>query len=100
VVFLTICFAQPTAANAVTVIGAGAKTTCGKWLCERQSGGFTISNWVLGFLSGVGTLAPDLDPLNRLDSDAVLHWIDNYCRAHPLDPITNALKAFVKEHPR
>jgi len=98
VVFLTIFFAQPTAAYGKTIIGAGV-ITCGKWLSDRQSNNYSSPNWVLGFLSGVAVFS-GLDPLNNLDADAVRHWMDNYCRAHPLVDITDALRAFVKEQPR
>ena len=102
VVFLTVCFAWPTASNAFKTIGVGAANSCGTWLSNRHNNDvadLALKKWVLGFLSGVGFVgSPNLDPLNHLDANAVFHWMDNYCRAHPLDGIFVALKAFVKEH--
>jgi hypothetical protein len=39
-------------------------------------------------------------PLNNVaDGEAVLAWIDNYCREHPLDLIADAAMAFATAHP-
>jgi hypothetical protein len=100
-IVLTICFAGPAAADGVTTLGTGANATCGKWLADRQSGSaFDMYNWALGYLSGAATFSQTLNPLEGLDSDAVLYWIDNYCRSHVLDKLTVALKAFAEDHPR
>jgi len=101
-IVLTICFARPAAAaDEVKTLGAGANATCGKWLADRQSGNaFSMSNWALGYLSGAATFSQNLNPLEGLDSDGVLYWIDNFCRSHPLNKFTVALKAFADEHPR
>jgi hypothetical protein len=100
-VLLAVCFARPAAADEVITLGAGANATCGKWLADRQGGNpFPIINWTLGYLSGAAVFSLSLNPLKSLDSDAVLYWIDNYCRSHPLDKLTFALKAFVDEHPK
>jgi hypothetical protein len=73
-------------AQAANTIGAGAKASCGKWLADRASGDFfSMGNWALGFLSGVGVYAEDLDPLNGLDVDAVAYWLDNF--AAPTPPV-------------
>jgi hypothetical protein len=99
-VLLAICFARPAAADEVTKLGAGANATCGKWLADRQSGNyFSVGNWALGYLSGAAAFSQTLNPLEGLDSDAVLYWIDNYCRSRPLDQFAVALRAFVDEHP-
>jgi hypothetical protein len=101
VVLLTICFARPATADDVKSLGAGANATCGKWLTDRQNGNaFSIANWALGYLSGAAVFSDTLNPLEGLDSDAVLYWIDNYCRSHPLERVTVALKTFTLEHPR
>jgi hypothetical protein len=101
-VLLAICFARPAAAaDEVRTLGAGANATCGKWSADRQSGdAFSVGNWALGYLSGAATFSQALNPLEGLDSDAVLYWIDNYCRSRPLDKLTVALRAFVHEHPQ
>jgi hypothetical protein len=44
--------------------------------------------------------ADGLDPLNGLDAQAVVVWIDNWCNSHPLSPIADAAAAFKYAHPR
>jgi hypothetical protein len=99
-VLLAICFARSATADDVRTLGVGASATCGKWLADRQSGNaFLIANWALGYLSGGAVFSENLNPLEGLDSDAVLYWIDNYCRSHPLEKLGTALKMFTREHP-
>lgn len=85
----------------IKAIGAGANASCGSWLAARASNDyFTMGNWSLGFLSGVGIYSTDLNPLQGVDSDAVSYWLDNYCRARPTDYFVDALRAFIRQHPR
>jgi hypothetical protein len=37
-VLLVTCFGQTARADEVKALGAGANSTCGKWLADRQSG--------------------------------------------------------------
>jgi hypothetical protein len=86
-----------------SMIGAGA-SSCGRWVADRSGQNLydkvSDEQWVVGFLSGVGyeSSGPD-NPLNDIDADGVLAWIDNYCRAHPLDRISKAAGAFTFAHP-
>jgi hypothetical protein len=42
--------------------------------------------WVVGFLSGVGFVGQNGDdPSDGVDADGIWAWIDNYCRAHPIE---------------
>ena len=71
---------------------------CGKWL-EHRKGEASIDQvsdmrWVGGYLSGLNTAwsatAPDplKDPLKELQSlSQALQWIDNYCKAKPLETV-------------
>jgi hypothetical protein len=76
--------------------------SCGTWTdARRDRQAFGYEQWVLGFLSGIGyTGWMNYNPLNGLDANAVLAWIDNFCQAHPLDRISTAASLFVFEHPR
>lgn len=82
-------------AQQVRTIGAGLET-CGKWTQDRGAntleakiGWSQASHWVSGYLSGV-FLSLEFDPLKNTDGPAILGWLDNYCRAHPLDTISQA----------
>jgi hypothetical protein len=59
----------------------------------------TDGSWVLGFLSGVGYINGDYDPLRGLDANAVEAWLDHYCQAHPSEKLSEAAAAFIAEHP-
>jgi hypothetical protein len=85
-------------------IGTGAMS-CGNWTSDRRDRqAIAEEQWILGFLSGIGAApqSPGLpvNPLHGVDAQAVLAWIDNYCRGHPLDLIMTAGEAFVTAHPR
>jgi hypothetical protein len=85
-------------------IGAG-NYSCGTWTAERRDpysrlGSFQDEQWVLGFLSGIGYMGAEANPLNGTDAQGVLAWIDNYCWVHPLEEISGAAKAFYSVHPR
>jgi hypothetical protein len=54
--------------------------------------------WVLGFLSGLGVAGVG-DPLNGVDNEGVMAWIDNYCQSHPINRLVDAAKAFFSAHP-
>ena len=99
---LVFCIMTNTATGGtVKLIGAGASASCGQWLSDRQNKDFdSMSEWALGFLSGVAVETQDYNPLNGVDSEAVLYWLDNHCRAHPITRFADALDAFVIEHPR
>jgi hypothetical protein len=93
---LIAIFAVFSPANAAYIIGAGVATSCGKWTALRKSNGdfFDAGNWVLGYASGAAT-ASGKNILSGLDSEAVFGWLDNYCAANPLTPISDAALAFV-----
>jgi hypothetical protein len=88
----------PTPAQAYDYFGAGT-LSCGQWLGDRQSASpqhVLNESWVLGFVSGVNSGAGGFG-LSRLsnageDTDAagMFAWLDNYCRAHPLEKLVGA----------
>jgi hypothetical protein len=110
-VLSTILTAATAEAKPWMAIGAGATSSCGTWTAHRytyQTHGAIqdVNNavqegaWVYGFLSGVGFAGLDgADPLRGVDGDAVLAWIDNYCRSNPLKKIAEAAMAFSLAHP-
>jgi hypothetical protein len=83
------------------LIGQGT-ASCGKWTAVRHDEhALGHEQWILGFLSGVGWGGAEFgdNPLSGTDADGVLAWIDNYCRAHPLEWLAVAGGAFVHAHP-
>jgi hypothetical protein len=84
----------------VTTVGAG-NASFGSWMADRASDNhFWMGNWALGFLSGVALYSGGLNPLKGLDANTVVYWLDNYCQVHPTDDFVDALRAFIRQHPR
>ena len=84
-------------------IGVGA-SSCGTWTADRVNPysfpAIADGSWVLGFLSGIAYEGPENDdPLAGTDAQGVFAWIDNYCRANPIDHISAAAEAFYGAHP-
>jgi hypothetical protein len=105
----TLLLCSPLQAKAYQIAGIGLQS-CGSWTAARGGGMAALEvQWVLGYVSGVGFAGQILsnehsayaviDPLDGTDAQAVLAWIDNYCRAKPLDQIEQAAGAFVFAHP-
>ena len=85
----------------VHLLGAGTNSSCGSWLADRATNNyFSMGNWALGFLSGVAIYGDNLNPLEGVDSNAIAYWLDNYCQSRPTDRFVDALKAFIRQHPR
>jgi hypothetical protein len=98
---LLISSAEAAQPGSYNMLGVGT-ISCGAWTASRREGRASLSEqWILGFLSGVGYEAGGGDnPLNGVDADAVWAWMDNYCRANPLDRVAKAAAAFDAAHPR
>jgi hypothetical protein len=67
--------------------GAGA-SSCTCWLQDRKhtSGYFLNMQWVLGYVSAAGNCVD----LQKIDSDAMALFMDNYCSEHPYSKIGDA----------
>ena len=80
------------AQESTAVLGNGT-ISCGKWLQDNQ-GWPAIANkaWVLGYLTGANAYNSinDRDISAGKDTAALTAWIDNYCRANPLEDLRSA----------
>lgn len=66
--------------------------SCGQWL-SRSSNGFeetAVQGWLMGYMTGLATATTSIDLLASTDAPSVMAWVDNYCRANPLNKITDA----------
>jgi hypothetical protein len=90
-------------AEAYALLGPGV-SSCATWAADNRRDpvkALMNQSWVLGFLSGAGYAgSAEQDPLHGVDSNAVIAWVDKYCRTHPLDPIVRAAEVFIDEHHR
>jgi hypothetical protein len=85
-------------ANKYRSFGVGVVVSCGTWIALRRQSEATAdpeSQWLLGFLAGASFAGQSY----TLDGPAVMAWLDNYCRAYPLDSLSQAGGAFVTAHP-
>jgi hypothetical protein len=102
-------------AHSAYVLSVGA-SSCGKWIDARKARGTPAevmhTSWVYGYLSAEAallgreargavflgknsqTLIEKADILNPkyINVNAINAWMDNYCRAHSLETITDALR--------
>jgi hypothetical protein len=64
--------------------------SCGAWVEGRQNHGqlkeVAVRIWLAGYLTGVAD-SREVDILRDTDSDSIAAWMDNYCRASPLDDL-------------
>ena len=84
--------AVPMVAIGSSIRGPGA-SNCGTWVEDRKTKGRASSYtefWILGYLSRAGFDHPG-DMIKDVDPDGMFVWVDNYCSAHPLDPIVQAV---------
>jgi hypothetical protein len=86
------------AAEPYAAVGIGT-SSCLFWTKEREiKQSFSWDQWLLGFVSGAGSRG--ISPLTDPDGVQVLAWIENYCRANPLDQLATAGHAYVTVHSR
>ncbi len=98
VTFVFLLFAQVDLLHAThgiaTIYGHGAGS-CGEWVESRDQeyprGHVT---WLLGWISAAGYYEGELA---QSDSPALAAWMDNYCKANPLDGIVDGAKKLVEE---
>lgn len=87
VVILLVGLFISTCAGAVSVMG---NTPCGKWVKDRTSGKLhdqlVGDSWLIGYLNGVAAWA-DVDILYNADGESLMLWMDNYCKANPLESV-------------
>ena len=82
---------------AVTYFGA---YDCGTWLSSEKYMREHAKTYLIGYLSGLNAAlaTANSDPLNRLSSvDQAFLWMDNYCRANPLENLQTGTRALYDE---
>jgi hypothetical protein len=55
-----------------------------------------MESWAVGYLSGIAHQSGS-DYMLGLNVEAIYAWLDNYCSAHPLDHLDDALDALAAE---
>jgi hypothetical protein len=83
-----------------SILGSGYRS-CGNWTSEREGKterSYEFAQWILGYITAVNiyVLQYDDDVTKGADNAELLVWIDDYCRAHPLDRIEDAAEELLK----
>ena len=93
---IVVILAVGAPARAVHMVGIGNRS-CGSWIQARRQNpeqAHLLESWVGGYLSGANSIiapATKRDVLSGgIDAEGLWAWIDNYCRAHPLDSVSEA----------
>jgi hypothetical protein len=97
---MLICVDGLALAQGRLVFGQGVSTSCGSWTQARQTRSPNIglsAQWVAGYLSGLNAENTGPDPLAGTDFDGLMAWIDNYCRANPLQLVASAADQLMAE---
>ena len=89
-VLLMVCVMLfSTSTNAYTTLGV---RSCGEWIKDRGSPSVMTAaqlNWLGGYLTGVSEFTRT-DIINSVDKESLYLWVDNYCKAHPLEDTSSA----------
>ena len=68
--------------------------SCATWTLERAKPDFhnqEYEGWILGFITGLNAFGPNNGNIAPgTNAAGLIGWVDNYCRANPLDAVTTA----------
>lgn len=88
-VLLLVGLLVSTGATAVSTMG---NTSCGRWVKDRSASSLRDQlagdSWLIGYLNGVAAWS-DVDILNQVDGESLMLWMDNYCKANPLESVAH-----------
>lgn len=100
IIFLIACSVLPAAAQGRSTSVEG-KQWCGTWLRERHARSERLQKyeiWVVRFIVGHDWAdIPRPGFFSKVDAAGMLGWVDNYCRAHPLNNVQRAAERLVIE---
>lgn len=79
-----------TNANALATKG---DRSCGDWVISKEQsnkGEYVINlTWFTGYMSGLAA-GMNADVLQGVDGNSIMVWVDNYCKANPLQYLSSA----------
>lgn len=86
--------AVPPGKGLVQTYGFPDTDSCAEWTTTRSSPGVhrqEQEGWILGFISGLNAFGPNVSNIAPgTTASGLLGWVDNYCKANPLDAVTTA----------
>ncbi len=98
-VMLVAAMLMSVPATATGNIWGGGASDCGVWLERRKNDNdLQQAQWVMGFISSYNYYIgykDDVDVFGDVSWQAVMAYIDKYCRENPLKTIPDAADAFI-----
>lgn len=102
---VTACIVSPMSAGGTYMVMGAGYASCGAYLADRRTNSDALNNmvqqWMFGYITAIhkfsDRMPPPLRRLGDTDGDAILYYLDNYCKEHPLDKVINAADAMVLE---
>ena len=86
--------AVPPGKGPVTTYGFPNTDSCASWTESREGDAhlrLEQEGWVLGFITGLNAFGPNSSNVAPgTTATGLLGWVDNYCKANPLDSVTAA----------
>ncbi len=86
-----------------------AMGSCGQYVAARDEArrgaprkSNTHLSWMAGYLTAYNLQTPDTqDILGQTDREAILLWLENYCKQNPLTDFADAMESLTDElHPK
>jgi hypothetical protein len=99
--FLYAVGVQAQESNDITMMmGSGIMARCGEWTDDRKHDReLELAQWSMGFVSASNVWNHVIHGNDLLkdntDAYALVGWLDNYCKAHPLERFPNAVMSFI-----
>jgi hypothetical protein len=86
------------AAGTVTVVGSGLDS-CGKWIQNRKSNSdwHQAGQWINGYYVATQEFLPKDLQLKKVDTYALVSFVDKYCSENPLGTVFDATLPMIKE---
>lgn len=80
------------------IYGFPGADSCADWTAERAGKRQGLQGWLLGWVSGQNVFGQNNgDVSNGASAEGLLGWMDNYCKANPLDSMATAAMKLSKE---
>jgi hypothetical protein len=94
----------PLNADAITITVRGeGNASCNAWTREhaiRSNRQRDQDSWILGYVNAAASMLelPDVEDVSAPFHNAdLITWIDDYCNAHPDDPVIRAADALMRD---
>jgi hypothetical protein len=90
---IALTVSSPVFAYKVIEYEAIGYVDCGQWLSRNDKDLSSIStgSWLAGFMTGLNASdakdGQDRDSLQKVSADRIFLWMDNYCKANPLESV-------------